>query len=291
MHVFAQTGIKLTGVLWTGTQFLYVENTTNTLFAGDPHGGPAHQFASLPNMVEETRCVVAPKGFGFPAGEIYCHVPDNRVFRISPDGKTVTLFASLPTTDTSDGMLAFDTVGRFGHRLVAATGRSGDAGATGGTVFTIDAAGSVRRVGDYPGPGGADEVAIAPAGFGSIAGWTLLTVDPGAGGGTIVAMDPHGQTRTIARLPDGPNPIAVISRGGSTSSAAAGFYVADTNTKIVYLVPAAELAQYAGNVLVGTELQARLWLIRPRGQGFVTRELKTDLPPGNYNLEGAAYVP
>src|SRR5712692_444147 len=89
--VFARTGIKLTGVVWTGTQFLYVENTTNAIFVGDAAGGPLHPFVALPRMSEETRCVVSPGGHGFPVGQIYCHVPDNRIFRVSRGGKTIRL--------------------------------------------------------------------------------------------------------------------------------------------------------------------------------------------------------
>jgi hypothetical protein len=290
--VFAKTGIRLTGVLWTGRQFLYVENTTNAIFAGDARGGPLRPFAQLPNLVEETRCAVAPGGHGFAAGPIYCHVPDNRVFRIGRDGKSVRLFASLPTTETSDGMLAFDTVGRFGFRLVAATGRSGDANATGGVVYTIGRHGDVRRVGSYPGPGGADGLAIAPARFGVVAGHALLAVDAGPGRGSVVSVGPRGRTRTIARLSDGPNPIAAIPREPARPSAAApGFYVADTNTRDVFLVPAGQLRRYAGDVLVATETGARFFVIRRRGGGYGTTELPTDLPPGSYNLEAGTYVP
>jgi hypothetical protein len=290
-RVFNATGLKLTGVFWSGSRFVYVENTTNDLFSGNASGGPLQPFANLPDMTEETRCVVAPAGYGFTASDIFCHIPDNRVFRISADGKTVTQFASLPTTDTSDGMLAFDTVGKFGHRLVAATGRSGDASVTGGSVFTIDPSGNVQHVGDYPGPGGADGLAIAPAGFGSLAGAALLTVDPGPSAGTVVSVDAKGNTRTIAHLPDGPNPIvAIAARTTSALGAKPGFYVADTNTHNVYFASAAELAPYAGAVLVGTEIQASFWVIRPRGGGFVTRRLKTDLPPAMYNLEAGDYV-
>jgi hypothetical protein len=290
-RAFAHTGIRLTGVVWTGKRFLYVENTTNAIFAGGAKGGPLRPFAKLPKLVEETRCVVSPGGHGFSAGEIYCHIPDNRIFRISADGTAVRLFASLPTRRTSDGMLAIDTVGRFGYRLVAATGRSGNPTPSGGVVFTIDSAGHVRRVGAYPGPGGADEVAIAPPSFGPQAGWALLTVDPGPTGGAVVALSPLGRMRTIAHLPDGPNPMAVIRRPGAVRGPAApGLYVADTNTRNVYLASAEELARYAGSVIVGSELQARFWIITARGPRFVTRELKTDLPPAKYNLEGADYV-
>lgn len=290
--VFAGTGIRLTDVVWTGQRFLYVENTTNAIFSGDAKGGRPQPFAALPKLVEETRCVVAPGGYGFPAGSIYCHVPDNRIFRISPDGKTVRLFASLPTRRTSDGMLALDTVGRFGHRLVAATGRSGTRTAKGGVVYTIDPSGHVHRVGAYPGPGGADELVVAPSGFGEVAGWALLTVDPGAVGGALVAVSPQGRTRTIVRFPEGPNPIAVIRPAAASSGRAApGFYVADTNTRNVYVAPAAQLASYVGSVLVGSELHARFWVVEPRGRGYAARELQTDLPPASYNLEGAVYVP
>lgn len=289
--VFARTDIRLTGVVWTGAQFLYIENTTNAIFTGDASGGPLRPFAALPSMSEETRCVVSPGGHGFPAGQIYCHLPDNRIFRVSGDGRTVRLFASLPTRATSDGMLAFDTVGRFGYGLIAATGRSGHPNAAGGVVYTIGPDGGVHRVGGYPGPGGADEVVVAPAGFGLVAGQALLTVDRGASGGTVVAIGPHGRTHTIARLPDGPNPIAAVAHGGASSAAAGGFYVADTNTRNAYFASAALLRRYAGDVLVGTELGARFFVIRPRGGSYQALELETDLPPASYNLEGATYVP
>ena len=41
-RVFARTGIRLTDVVWTGTQFLYVENTTNAISAAGPAGTPVH---------------------------------------------------------------------------------------------------------------------------------------------------------------------------------------------------------------------------------------------------------
>ena len=119
----------------------------------------------------------------------------------------------------------------------------------------------------------------------------LLTVDPGASGGTVVAIGPRGRTRTIARLPVGPNPIAVIARGGRRAAAAAGLYVADTTTRNVYFASAAQLHRYIGDVLVGTELAARFFVIRPHGRDYDVLELGTDLPPASYNLEGAAYVP
>jgi hypothetical protein len=262
-RVFARTGIRLTDVVWTGSRFLYVENTTNAVSAAGPAGTPVRKFASLPKMSEETRCVVSPGGHSFPADRTYCHTPDNKIYRLSRDGKRVSVFATLPDTSQSDGALAFDTVGHFGYRLVAATGRSGHSKPAGGAVYTIGANGHVRFVGKYAGPGGSDEIAIAPRGFGAVAGWALLGPDPGASNGAILAINPRGRMRTLAKLPTGSNPIAVIAPGRK-SAAPAGLYLADTNTHTIYFAHAAQLAPYRGTVIIGSELKADFWILRAR---------------------------
>jgi hypothetical protein len=289
--VFAQTGIKLTDVVWTGRRFLYVANTTNTLYDAPPAGTPLTQLATMPNEVEETRCLLSPGRYGYPVGVYYCHAPDNAIYEITPDGSSVTKIAQLPDTATSDGALTFDSVGAFGHMLVAATGRSGGTTPAGGTVYTISPSGGTTAVGSYSDAGGADEIAIAPPGFGSVAGQALLTVDAGPSG-SVIAVAPSGAVRTIASLPGGPNPIAVITRARArTSQPPPGLYITDTNTMNVFFVAAAPLAAYAGDVVVGTETGGQLWIIRPRGSGFQTRLLPTDLTTTGLNLEAAVWIP
>ena len=290
-RVVAHTGLRLTDIVWTGRQFLYVDNTTNRVAAASPAGAPLHAFAQMPRQVEETRCVAASGAHGFAAGYIYCHSPDNKIYRISPDGKTMAVFARLPTTARSDGALAFDTVGAFGYALLAATGRSGGAAAQSGSVFAIDHMGRVRRVGGYRAHGGADEIAVAPAGFGSAAGQALLTVDGGKNG-SLLAMDARGHARTLATLSDGPNPLAVIAPGQAppASAAPAGLYVVDTLSHDVFFASAAALRPYAGAVVVGSELRGLFWEVRPRDGGFTTQALPTTLGGHKYNFEAALYL-
>jgi hypothetical protein len=290
-RVFARTGLRLTDIVWTGRQFLYVDNTTNRVAAAGPSGMPLTPFAQMPRQVEETRCSPSPGAHGFATGDLYCHSPDNKIYRISPDGKTVTVFAVLPHSPRSDGALTFDTAGAFGYALIAATGRSGAATPAGGSVFAIDPAGKVRRVGSYATPGGADEIAVAPPSFGSASGHLLLTVDAGTSG-SLVAMDARGQARTLLTLPDGPNPLAVLEPGRTprAGAAQAGLYVTDTLSRAVYFAPASELRPFAGDVVVGSEVRALFWVVRPRGSAFAAIRLPTNLKGRKYNLEAAIYV-
>ena len=193
MSVHAHTGIRLADVVWTGTRFLYVENTTNVVWAAGPR---LTKFASMPKIVEETRCRLSPGTHGFSAGAVYCHAPDNVIYRISASGK-VNVFARLPDTTISDGALAFDTFGAFGFRLLAATGRSGAANVDGGVVYAVAASGAVSRIGAYSSSthGGADQMIVAPPGFGTGARQVVLTVDPRP---SRSARD-DGCTRTYAR--------------------------------------------------------------------------------------------
>jgi hypothetical protein len=290
-RVSIDTGIRLTDVVWTGKTFLYLENTTNTVWATGPNGGPPVRFASMPNEVEETRCAMSSGTHGFSPGDLYCHAPDNTIYRIGPDG-SVSAFARLPDRSVSDGALAFDTVGKFGYELVAATGRSGAPEPGGGTVFVVAASGAVQPIGTYAGPGGADGICVLPRTFGNASGAVALTLDAG-NQGTIVLMDRRGRTRTIASLPDGLNPIAVVAKRSShpRSRVQPGLYVTDTASRDVFFAPAVQLAPYVGDLIVGSEVKGLFWIVRPRGRGTQTLLVPTSLPAGQtYNLEGAAYV-
>jgi hypothetical protein len=287
--VFSHTGIGLVDIVWTGQQFLLVQNTDTVLTTMDTTGRVGPVFARLPRLVEETRCVASSGAHGFARGLIFCHTPDNKIYRLSADGRSIDVFATLPDPAASDGALAVDTVGTFGYGLVVATGRSGKGKPPGGVVYVVDASGRVRRVGRYAGPGGADQVAIAPARFGEASGQALLSVDAGSSG-RLVAIDRRGRTRTVARFDDGPNPIVpLVRRGPQRGAARAGLYVTDTRSTNVYFAPASQLGRYSG-VLVGSELRAHWWIVVPIKHGFRAIRLRTNLGGGAYNLEGARYV-
>lgn len=291
--MFAHVAPRLNGIVWTGSRFFYVENTANTVWTAPAKGSPLTRFASMSKLVEETRCVLSSGTHGFPRGVLFCHSPDHKIYEIDATGK-VRLFATLPAPypPAGDGALAFDTVGRFGFRLVAATGRSGAAKPAGGSVFAVTAGGRVQRVGGYHGPGGADELAIAPASFGSAAGDALLTVDAGRRPGALVAFSPTGRSRVLARFSDGPNPIVVLDGMGRSRSGspAPGLYLTDDTSQAVYYAADSQLARYRGDVLVGGEATARFWIVAPRGGGYTATPVHSNLEGKTRSLEAMIAV-
>jgi hypothetical protein len=71
-----------------------------------------------------------------------------------------------------------------------------------------------------------------------------------------------------------------------------GLYFSDDTTGYTYMAPAASLAGFASDVIVGTEAgRPRFWILKPRGNGFAKIPLRDNLPPGTYSLEQAIFVP
>jgi len=113
----------------------------------------------------------------------------------------------------------------------------------------------------------------------------------GSGGSTASAAGLREARPNLPSNSEGPNPIVTVGREGPAhGAAAAGLYVTDTLSKNVYFAPASELERYRGAVVVGSELQARFWILRPRNGGFALVPVPTTLRGKHYNLEGAVYL-
>jgi hypothetical protein len=286
--VFAQTDLPLGQALWTGREWLWNAENDGKIEAADADGRNVRAFAAFDQGGEEMRCSVPPNKL-WPEG-VYCHTPDNRVVRLDRNGSNLTQLARLPADANSDGGLVFDDVGRFGYALLASTGGSGS---NGGQVFAVRKDGRVQTIGSYPGPGGAENLAIAPAKFGSAGGWCLLSIDQDSVSGRVLAIDRKGTVRTIAGgLGNGINPIVVVRPPPKPRPAGPppGLYLADTISRQIWFAPAEDLQVFVGTVVVATELTGQVWVIRPNGTGFEALPATSDLPQHAWNLEGSSYV-
>jgi hypothetical protein len=290
--VFARTGLPLGAVLWTGSSFVYAVEGRRALYTTDASGHGLRVFAGVPQNNGEMRCILSPGAHGFPAHAIYCHAAQGEIYRIGADGRSIAQIATLPTPKAgSDGALTYDASGAFGYTLLAATGGS-DAG-SGGAVYSMQASGQVRRIGSYGGPGGAENIAMAPAGFGSAAGQVLITIDKHDHLGRLLAMDAQGHVRTlVGGLAWGLNVIAAIpaATSGTSQAVKPGLYLADWLSHDVFFAPAAEFRPFAGDLFVGTERRNQLYVLRPQGSDYSLMPLQTSLRAPDSNYEGAEFV-
>ncbi len=160
-------------------------------------------------------------GCAFRRDDIYALEPRGRqgIIRIDARGRGRRL-STLPGSALLTG-IAFDGVGRFGHRLlVTSTGREAT------SVFALDCRGRVQKI-TATAPRVEGGIVVAPRSFGAFAGQLIA---PDERTGVVYAIDAHGIARTVVRsgLPSGGD-IGVESEGfvpaGLGRRAAA--YVAD----------------------------------------------------------------
>jgi len=287
-EVLARAGLQLGGLVWTGSRFVYTVEGQPQIYASTPDGKNVRPFARVPRNSGEMRCIVSPGSGGWPTHMLYCHAADGPIYRIADSGGAATAFATVPSPRTADGALAFDTVGRFGGALLAATGGS-DSG-PGGGVYAITPDGKVRRVGRYDGPGGAENIAVAPARFGSAAGQLLITVDRHDHLGRLLAMDTHGAVRTlVGGLSWGLNPIVPLVATGP-SGGMPGLYVVDWLGRSLLFAPGDQLHAYHGDVFVGAERHGYMYVVQPDGTRYTVLPIHTNLRARDYNLEGVAFL-
>lgn len=158
-----------------------------------------------PYIVMSSGQRVPGAGCSFRRGSIYALrlSGGDGVTVISPSGATRG-FASLPSAGLEDG-IAFDTTGRFGHRLLVTRTLSGHT-----TVAAIDCRGRVRVLTrDAPQVEGG--LAVAPRSFGRFGGDLIA---PDELSGLLWAIAPNGRATLVARsgLPFGQD-IGIESEG------------------------------------------------------------------------------
>ncbi len=144
------------------------------------------------------------------------------VIRVDPSGHASHV-VSIPQVETLGG-IAFDTVGRFGYRLLVTGTRQGRQ-----LVLAVDCQGGLAVVTDAA-PAMEGGMAVAPATFGAFAG-DLVGADENSG--QVWAIDPDGTARLVASpgLPVGGD-TGVESLGFAPSGfvASGAAYLADRGT-------------------------------------------------------------
>jgi hypothetical protein len=175
----------------------------------DPRTGSTQPFAPAygPTGTAEAYIAVAPAGQPcFGDGAVYALSTKLKggVARVGVFGD-VRQFAVVPRVDGLSG-IAFDTAGRFGHRLLVFGGHAGRT-----TIAALDCRGAVSVI-TTQAPIAEGGAAVAPASFGAFAGDLVLTDELS---GLVFAVAPDGQVRQVATPP--------LPHGGDIGVEGAGF--------------------------------------------------------------------
>jgi hypothetical protein len=225
-------------------------------YAADPALEPYIAVAGKGQRVPAAACA-------FPRDTVYAIEPSGRhgVLAVSPRGR-VRRLASVPTVKTLNG-IAFDTVGRFGGRLLLVG--LGDDGR--GVLATVDCRGRTRTL-TRAAPHLEGGLAIAPPGFGAFGGDLLV---PDEVDGRLLALSPTGGVRDVVDpgQPAGGD-IGVESLGVVPSRRSAA-YVADRLTP--------------GNAHPGHDAILRLGAAALRGAGVEPGDLLATLEGGGATID------
>jgi hypothetical protein len=148
---------EVNGLAATQDKLLFTTQNQPNMYQVDSSGANCTLFAVVPppanklTAVVEEYIAISPGLGGFPAGWIYV-TQYEKVFKISPDGTSVSLFATIP--DFSNHLvfhsgITFDQSGNYGNKMIV-TGQAVDGH---GEVFTIDSSGTPTKLTDLGGDG------------------------------------------------------------------------------------------------------------------------------------------
>ena len=161
----------------------------------------------------------AAGGCSFPRDTVYAIVPAGRtgVLAVAPSGRVHRL-ADIRGVKTLNGIV-FDTVGRFGHKLLV-VGLTADGH---GALISVDCRGKARTL-TSTAPHLEGGMTVAPAAFGAFAGDLIA---PDELDGRLLALAPDGSVRDVATLGQPAGGDIGVESIGFVPSSDADAYLAD----------------------------------------------------------------
>ncbi|MDA4116761.1 MAG: hypothetical protein OK455_00255 [Thaumarchaeota archaeon] len=272
----------LTGLSWDGKEFISSYGISDVpLINVSLDGQRVTRFA--PSFVgkDEVYAAVSQGDAGFPRGYLYVN-SDPSIYRIYPNGSNVQLFSSPPGASRIS-YVAFDTVGSWGHLLLALDDN--------GLLWSIKSDGTAKVLDNFSnfGTGAAlkpEGIAVAPQTFGAYGGDVLITLE---GAGRVLAIPPNDTTKvtTIVQF-QGEEPERVLQIPPQSD-----LYVAEYDTGAMSRVPAANFSNYVGSMLVITEGESEpagtFNVLQATGNNVTMTRIAS--VSGNPHFEGASFVP
>jgi hypothetical protein len=232
--------------------------------------------------VESLLAVVPPAGppvaAGFTPGDVFVgRGPSDQISRLSGAGNVIAdLFVDLGSGQGPWGGLTFDTHGAFGGRLIVETMY--------GKIFLVGSDGAKSQLTDTGRR--LEGVAVAPAGFGPIAGHIIVGVegsntDPESG--KVYAIDTEGNVTLLADIGFAAEDIQFVPPHGGSYYQCELCFDRERENRILS-VSSSQFLSRLGRMLVVNELGGELWEVAWDGARY-TQSLAGRVP-GRWSSQG-----
>jgi hypothetical protein len=250
---------EVNGLAATQNKFLFTTQNQPNVYQIDATGTTCKLFATLPNIfpvptgVLEEYIAISPGLGGFKAGDIFV-TQHEKVYKISPDGSTVTPFATIPDFAQVGSVyylhsgITFDTTGVYGNRMIV-TGQNGGDGH--GEVFTINSTGVAAKLADLP-SGITEGPQVTLANFAPAPNRLLVTQEDS---NDVWVVQPNGSFSELGSTsdhPDGAGTNVIPANLCSLVGSSAVFFTTDWNNGRILKYSASDFTSVAG-VLVPVE--------------------------------------
>ncbi|RME00509.1 MAG: hypothetical protein D6812_09660, partial [Deltaproteobacteria bacterium] len=222
----------------------------------------------------ENYIAVSPGFGGFTKNEVFVTAA-RKIYRISPDGSEVTLFAEISSNVSSHTSLTFDTVGFFDNDMIVV--------APTGDVWRVDAQGETTFLAHLSG-GTVENPAIAPPEFGPVAGSVIVASE---NTGKVFAIDPDGTTVVIASGIPGAEGANFVPRQICNFSEEGGAYFGAIYPEKIVTAPAEDFVGFENDLIVQQEASSGgIFRIAWDGENYVA----TQMASGVGHFEGATFA-
>lgn len=243
--------------------------------------GVSSTFATLPSTgnADLDRYIAVSSGLGgFPSGYIYVTVRQD-ILQITPDGKTVTTFATIPDLPSSNNSINFDTLGNFGNDMLVAGGNRA-------TLYRVKSDGSWSLVADLSGVAGElEDPEVAPADFIPYAGDVIATSKLDS---TVYAIEADGSFSVVGTM-DGADEVAFIpSTVCDFGTSGGAYFAALTDQNQILKFPSTDFTGLTG-ALISSETITDIDRFSSNGSSIDISQFSG--PIGTGQLEGSAFAP
>jgi Tol biopolymer transport system component len=245
--------------------------------------GATSTFATLPptgNAPVERYLAVSPGLGGFSAGYVYVTVGPN-IYKITPDGSTVTLFVNIPSLPNGETSITFDAVGTFGYNMILTDRR--------GPVYSVNSAGVVNNGGAPIGDFGhqIEGPLVLPLTFAPFGGQLV--------GGSEFSDSVYAMTNAIPGVvsvmanAESPESEAIVPSTVCNLGASGGaFFFAMKDMNQIWKFPAGDFAGLSGSAMVPSELATSIATMASSGGTITVGSFYG--PIGTPDLEGSAFA-